>query len=112
MHPILSSDQSLISEGQLNISWSSDTLVVPQELMVLLTRMGIRTAEQFASALVSAPSSFGILGIPAPSLLTVRDGALRVLEQRLDKRLTSLQVRPFGLGAHPSASLDTPGDNP
>lgn len=113
MHPILSSDQSLMSGDQLNIGWSNDTLVVPQDLMVLLTQMGIRTAEQLASALVSAPSSFGTLGIPAPSLLNVRDGALRVLEQRLNKRLTSLQNHSFAMGARaPSNSLDVSGEKP
>lgn len=101
MHPIISSDKALISGDQLNISWSNDALVVPHDLMGLLNRMGVRTAEQFASALVSAPSSFGMLGIPAPSLLTVRDRALRVLGQRLDERLTSVQSRRFGMGARP-----------
>ena len=87
MRPIAYSKELEVSGDHLYTRWSRETLVVPEELESLLTSLGVRSAEQFASMLVTHPSSLLAAGVEATHVLSVRDEVLEELSEKLDKKL-------------------------
>lgn len=90
-----------VGPAHLNIQWAADTLLVPEPLGNLLDSLGVRSAVSLASLLVAQPSALTPLGFAQDKILSVRDQALEVLGERLDKKLVSPPSFHPATGAKP-----------